>query len=54
MKEAINNWLMIGIGVLIIGLIIFGTLYSDVTNKSQQMHDEVTGTNLPANTTPGS
>lgn len=48
MKEAINNWLMIGVGVLIIGIIIFGTLYTDVTNTSNQMHDQVTNTNLPS------
>lgn len=47
MKEAINNWLMIGVGVLIIGVIIFGTLYDDVTSTSEDMHAEVTGTNLP-------
>lgn len=51
MKEAINNWLMIGIGVLIIGALIFGTLYNDVQDTTTEMHDEVIGTrtDLPAN-----
>ncbi|HET7628049.1 MAG TPA: hypothetical protein VFK44_06620 [Bacillales bacterium] len=47
MKEAINNWLMVGIGVLIIGLLIFGTLYNSVKDKADDMNSEVTGTSLP-------
>jgi hypothetical protein len=48
MKEAINNWLMVGIGVLVIGFLIFNTLYDSVKEKSDQMNTEVTGTSLPA------
>ena len=49
MRITVSEWLMLGVGVLIIGVLIFGTMYTSVTNKSNQMNSTINETNLPGN-----
>lgn len=47
MKETAKEWLLLGVGVLIISVAIFGTMYTAVIDKGDAMNTTVTNTNLP-------
>lgn len=48
MRETANQWLLLGVGVLVIATLVFGTMYNTITSKSKQMNTVITGTNLPS------
>lgn len=47
MRETVNQWLLLGVGVLIIATLVFGTMYNTITSKTEQMNTEINATNLP-------
>lgn len=48
MRETANQWLLLGVGVLVIATLVFGTMYNTITSKTGEMNTEITGTNLPS------
>lgn len=49
MKIALKEWLMLGIGVLVISVFIFGTMYNAIQTKTTEMNQRIVSTNLPGN-----
>lgn len=49
MRLALKEWLLLGIGVLVIGTLVFGTMYTTVENKTNDMESTIKSTNLPNN-----
>lgn len=47
MRETLAEWFLLGITVLIIGALVFGTMYTTVNNKTTEMNTTITSTNLP-------
>lgn len=49
MRLALKEWLLLGIGVLVIGTLVFGTMYNTIQTKSDEMDSTIKSTNLPTN-----
>jgi hypothetical protein len=49
MRETANQWLLLGVGVLVIATLVFGTMYATITSKSNQIRTTISGTNLHVN-----
>ncbi|WP_202078160.1 hypothetical protein [Caldalkalibacillus salinus] len=47
MRLAIKEWLLLGIGVLVISTLVFNTMYDTVTDKANEMDSTINSTNLP-------
>jgi hypothetical protein len=47
MKEAGKEWLLAGVGFLMIAVAIFGTMWGSVGDVNDRMNTQITGTNLP-------
>jgi|GEM_PF-3196824 len=42
MKKALEEWLMLGVGVLMIAFAIFGTMWTVAGNVNDQMEQRIT------------
>lgn len=49
MRETANQWLLLGVGVLVIATLVFGTMYNTITSKSEQIGKTITSTNVHVN-----